>query len=193
MSNFVAKVVSTTFLVFVCLVGYGFSQEDLLSRVPELQDTARLATGGAKGCGRGTVTLVTSQGEIVVGTGLDPIHVFGRKIVVADLLLLLNARIRANQNGEQNQMSGEVSNLGYVILSTLAMSKDPTVIPVIAGLLNDKDEVIRGWSVIALFRLGESSEELLKTIEIITFPQAAVQSANGRSVQIPKWAKVEDS
>ena len=193
MTKLIIKAISVKIFVLLLLVCSGTAQENLLSRVPELQETARLANGGAKGCGLGTITLITSKGEIVTGTGLDPIHVFGRKIVVADLLTLLEARIRANQTGEQNPMAGEVSDLAYVILSTLAKSQDPAVIPVITDLLGDKDEIIRGWSAIALFRLGESNEDLRQTIEKIEFPKTAVQSANGRSVPKPIWAKVKES
>lgn len=186
------KLISTTLLTLLILVGTCFAQNDLLSQVPQLQETARKANGGALGCGAGSIKLVTSRGEITIGVGLDPIHVFGKKIVVADLLTLLEARVESNRTGEQNPMSGEVSDLAYVILSTLAESKDPTVIPVIAKLLDDKNDTIRGWSAIALFRLAKSDEDLQKKIAEITFPKAAVQSAKGRGVNLPTWAKVEE-
>ena len=189
--NFMNKFISTSFLLLVISIGTCFAQNNLLDRIPELQETARLSNGGAKGCGKGTVTLLTSRGEIKAASNLDPIHVFGNKIVIADLLTLLKARVEANRTGKPNQMSGEVSDLVYVILSTFAKSQDPTVIPLVTDLLEDKDEVIRGWSAVALFRLGESNGELRQTIEKILFPKAAVQSANGRSVPTPTWAKVE--
>jgi len=191
MMNYMSKFISTTFLLLLISIGTCFAQDDLLDRVPELQENARLSNGGAKGCGRGTITLLTSRGEIKAASNLDPFHVFGNKIVIADLLPLLKARVEANRTGKSNPMSGEVSDLVYVILSTFAKSQDPAVIPVVIDLLEDKDEVIRGWSAIALFRLGESSDELRQTIEKITFPKAAVQSANGRSVPTPAWAKVK--
>lgn len=168
------------------------AQNDLLSRVPQLQETARQANGGALGDGFGSYTLVTSYGEIKVDGGLDPINVFGERIVVADLLTLLEARVEANRTGNQNPMSGDVSDLAYVILSTLAESKDPTVIPVITKLLDDKDDTIRGWSVIALLKLAESDEDLQKEIKKVTFPKAAVSSAEGRGVKLPTWAKTDN-
>ena len=188
--NQMNKLISTAFLTLLVLAGTCFAQNDLLSRVPQLQETARKANGGALGCGEGSIKLVTSLGEISVGVGLDPIHVFGKKIIVADLLTLLEARIESNRTGEQNPMSGEVSDLAYVILSTLAESKDPTVIPVIAKLLDDKNDTIRGWSTIALLRLAKADEDLQRKIAEITFPKAAVQSAKGRGVDLPTWAKM---
>lgn len=189
--NFMRRFISITFLLFVISAGTCFAQGDLLSRVPKLQENARLSNGGAKGCGRGTITLLTSRGEIKAASNLDPIHVFGKKIVIADLLTLLRARVEANRTGKSNPMSGKVSDLVYVILSIFAKSQDPTVIPDVTDLLEDKDGVIRGWAAIALFRLGESSDELRETIEKITFPKAAVQSANGTSVPTPAWVKVK--
>ena len=145
------------------LIAFGsncLAQTNLLDRVPELQETARMASGGKLGCGFGSMQLVTSNGEITVSVDLDPIHVFGKKVVVSDLAKLLEARAESNRTGSQNPMSGSVSHLGYLVLSTLALSKDPKVIPVIAKLLDDPDDMIRGWSAIALFRLAESGEKL---------------------------------
>ena len=173
--------------------GYNcFAQSDLLDRVPELQETARMASGGKLGCGYGSMQIVTSNGEITVGVDLDPIHVFGRKVAVSDLTKLLEARAEANLTRAQNPMSGSVSQLGYLVLSTLAMSKDQTAIPVIAKLLDDPDETIRGWSAIALFRLAESGEELKRVISKITFPENALQSSGGRGVKSPDWVVVRE-
>lgn len=185
------KLISTAFSLLLVLAGTGFAQNDLLSRVPQLQETARSANGGASGCGEGAISLVTNRGNIVVGSGLDAIHVFGNKIIVADLLVLLEARIESNRTGEQNPMSGEVGDLAYVILSTLAESKDSTVIPVIAKLLDDKEDTIRGWSTIALLNLAKADKRLLKMVAEITFPKAAAQSAKARSVDLPTWVKVK--
>jgi hypothetical protein len=162
----------------------------LLSRVPELQETARQAAGGAKGCGSGTVTLVTNRGEIKIRTGLDPIHVFGRKIVVADLLALLKARVEAIRTGESNPMSSDVSQLAALTVSIVAMAQQADAIPIIAALLEDKDDPIRGISAISLFKLAEASEDFLREIEQISFPKAAVISAEGRGVKLPTWAQV---
>lgn len=190
--NFMGKFFPITVLLLIILIDTCFAQDELLSRIPKLQENARLSNGGAKGCGIGTITLLTSRGEIKAKSNLNPIHVFGNKIVINDLLPLLKARVEANRTGKSNPMSGEVSDLVYVVLLTFAKSQDPIVIPVVATLLEDKDEVIRGWSAIALFRLGESSEELRQIIEKITFPKAAVQSANSRDIATPVWAKVKD-
>lgn len=176
--------------------GHSFAQKkerksDYLSRVPELQETARKASGGALGCGEGLIILVTGSGEIQIGVGLDPIHVFGGRIVVKDLLTLLEARAESNHTGKTNPMSGEVGSLAYVILSTLGESKDATVIPVIAELLDDKDDVIRRRSVIALFRLAESDEKLLTEIREIAFPRELVQSGNS-GAELPTWVKIRE-
>jgi len=189
--NLMNKLISTIFLTLLVLVGTCFAQNDLLSRVPELQKTARLAAGGAKGCGSGTVILVTSRGEIKMETGLDPIHVFGGKIVVADLLPLLKARVEANRTGEQNPMSGDVSQLTALTVSIVAMSQEANSVPIIAALLEDKDDPIRGISAISLFKLAEASEDFRREIEQISFPKAAVISAEGRGVKLPTWAKVK--
>lgn len=189
--NSMYKIISTAFLTFFVLTGSCFAQDDLLSRVPELQETARQSAGGAKGCGKGTITLVTNHGEIHFATSLDPIHVFGRKIVVADLLPLLKARVEANRSGEQNPMSGEVGNLAALTVSLIAKSQESEAISLIAALLEDKDDKIRGASAISLIKLAEVSEDLRQEIEQITFPKVAVISAEGRGVKLPAWAKVK--
>jgi HEAT repeat protein len=172
--NLMNKFISIIFLTLFVLVGSNLAQDDLLSRVPQLQETARAANSGRLGCGKS-----------------DFVTVFRGKVTVSDLLVLLEARAEANRTGEPNPMSGEVKDLVYVILSGLPSFKDATVIPVVRELLEDKNEVIRGWSAIALFRLAEQSEDLRKEIEKITFPKAAVQSAAGRGVKLPTWAKME--
>jgi HEAT repeat protein len=84
-------------------------------------------------------------------------------------------------------MSGQVSDLCGVCLYALSYAKDPEVIPAIADLLTDKDDVVRGWAAIALYRLGSSSDELRKKIEVIPFPAAATASAGARGEQAPTW------
>lgn len=165
----------------------GFCAESILERVPELQKKASLAGKGALGCGVGKITLVTSRGEVTASCGLDPIQVFGNPVKTTDLLTLLKSRSESNQSGKSGPMSGEVGSLCYVCLSALSYSKDPDVIPGIADLLTDKDDVIRGWVAIALYRLGRASEELRKKIEVIPFPAAAIGSAGGRGEKAPSW------
>ena len=117
-----------------------------------LQDTARRANRGQLGSGTGTVTLITSRGQVKTESGLDPIRVFGSTIKVSDLLPLLEARAQFNRSGVANPMSGVVTDLTYVVLYTLSLAKDPDSIPVIAELLKDKDhESSCGWSAIALY------------------------------------------
>ena len=190
-TKLVTTLVSTIIFALFILVSNCFAQTDLLSRVPELQKTAQRAMGGAMGCGAGTVTLVTSRGEIKLKTGLDPIHVFGDRILIADLLPLLKARIEANRTGEQNPMAGKVSQLTALTISIVAMSKESDVIPLIAVLLEDKDDAIRGTSAITLIKLAEVNEDLRRDIEQIAFPKAAVISAEGSGVKLPTWAKVK--
>jgi HEAT repeat protein len=87
-------------------------------------------------------------------------------------------------------MSGEVSDLTYVVLYTLSLAKDPDSIPVIVELLKDKEDVIRGWSAIALYEIAKFSEQLRVKIEEVKFPQAAVDSAKARGVEPPPWVQI---
>ncbi|MDQ3061441.1 MAG: hypothetical protein M3R14_01040 [Acidobacteriota bacterium] len=171
---------------------WSFAQENLLEKVPELQKLAGLASGGALGCGSGEVTLVTSNGEIKGEIFLDPIHVFGKKIVVSDLIKLLEARVESNKTTVKNQMSGKVSTLVSIALYTLTISKDSKVIPVIAELLEDKDKVICNSAIVALLRLATMNEELKNEIEKISFPKEVVQNAKERSQEIPNWVKIKE-
>lgn len=162
-------------------------EHEILQRVDELQKIARRTNGGAMGCGMGFVTLITSKGEVKAACGLDPIHVFGKRIAVLDLHVLLQSRADANATGKQGPMSGEVSDLCYVCLDTLALAKDPDSIPVIASLLEDKNDVVRGWATIALFRMGQADDQLRKRIEAIEFPKSAIASARSRANPPPSW------
>jgi len=165
---------------------------DILSRVPELQEKARLANRGVLGCGVGSVVLQTSEGQRTVRTGLDPFQVFGQSIKTSDLLVLLEARARSNQTGVAGPMSGDVDDLSYIMLDTIGMANEPRAIPVLGELLKDRSDIVRGWSAIALYRMGASSEALRATIKEIVFPKAAVTSAAGRGETAPQWIKVED-
>ncbi|MBX6315008.1 MAG: hypothetical protein IRY99_19150 [Isosphaeraceae bacterium] len=128
--------------------------------------------------------MVTAQ------TGLDPIHVFGPAVRTADLLALLKSRAESNRTGKPGPMSGKVSDLCYVCLSALAVSKEPDAIPVLAELLADEDDTIRGWAAIALFRLGDADEGLRAEIRKVRFPKAALDSAGARGKQPPAWLGV---
>jgi hypothetical protein len=180
-----------TALTLFALTGDCLANDDLLKRVPQLQETARLANGGALGCGVGTVTLITSRGQIKAQSSLDPIRVFGGTIRVSDLLALLEARAEFNRTRVANPMSGEVSDLTYVVLYTLSLAKDPISVPVIAELLLDGDDVIRGRSAIALYEIAKSGEGLRAKVKKIKFPQAAVQSARARGKEPPAWLQLK--
>jgi hypothetical protein len=184
------RYILTIALILFALAGNAFAQERLLEKVPKLQETARRGNTGVLGCGVGAVTLITSKGQIKSSSNLDPIHVFGGTIRVSDLLPLLEARAESNRGGVSNPMSGNVSDLMYVVLYTLSLSKDPDPIQVIAELLKDKDDVIRGWSAIALYETAKSSEDLKTKIHSINFPQAAVDSAKGRGVEPPAGLQI---
>ena len=177
--------------VLFVLVGEVFAQDGLLAKVPQLQETARRANRGELGSGIGTLMLITSEGRVKSQSGLDPIRVFGSTIRVSDLLPLLEARAQFNHSGVANPMSGEVSDLTYVVLYTLSLAKDPNSIPVIVELLKDKEDTIRGWSAIALYAIAESSEHSRAKIEGVKFPQAAVDSAKARGVKPPAWVQIE--
>jgi hypothetical protein len=190
--NIVFKFIPTIILTFLFLAGTCSAQNDLLNRVPQLQETAARASGGVLGCGEGSYLMVTSRGQFMVSSGLDAIHVFGGKIVVADLLTLLEARNESNRTGEKNQMSGEIGSFMYVILSVLQDSKDPDVIPVIGQLLKDKNEQVVFQSFYALQKLAKSGEELQFEVEKVVFPKTAVELFKARKVELPEWAKVEE-
>jgi hypothetical protein len=167
----------------------GLAQSDLLSRVPQLQETARRASTGVLGDGIGPLVLITSRGEVKGQSASDPIHVFGKTIRVSDLLTLLNARAAFLRTGVVNPMSGHASDLSYVVLYTLSLAKDPESVPVVAELLHDTDDVIRGWAAIALYQMAGSGDELLAQIRRITFPIDAVRSAQARGIEPPAWVK----
>lgn len=158
--------------VLFLFASHVFAEEQLLEKVPQLQDTARRANGGQLGSGIGTVTLITSRSQVKTESGLDPIRVFGSTIKVSDLLPLLEARAQFNRTGVANQMSGEVTDLTYVVLYTLSLAKDPDSIPVIAELLRDKDDDICGWSAIALYEIAKFSDQARGKIQGGQIPQA---------------------
>jgi hypothetical protein len=168
------------------------AQSNFVEKAPELQKTALRATGGAMGCGHGSFTVVASKERIKVSSSLDPIHVFGSTIYVSDLLTLLTARAKSNRTGEVNPMSGEVGQLTYVTLLVLSSVKEKSTVSVTAELLTDKDDTIRAWSAITLYRLAQSDKGMKSEVEKIVFPKLAVQSAKGRGVEPPDWLRIAD-
>jgi len=160
----------------------------ILDDIPRLQERARLANGGALGCGFGRYTIVTSSGnEVDVQGGLDPIHVYGNRIKTTDLFVILNARAESNQTGAEGPASGDVSDLLYVCMLILSNANDPESIPVIKPLLDDQDEAICAWAAKALIRMAEADEELKTVIARIEFPSRALLHAKARSAGIPDW------
>ena len=176
----------------IALVGSSFAQEDLLSRVPQLQENARESTLGPPICGIRTIELDTSRGKIRVTIQLSQPPVFENKISVKDLLMLLKARVESNRTGKQNPMSGEVGDLVQIILSVLQKSKDPDVIPVIGQLLEDKSEYVVFRSFWALQELSESSKELQFEVEKVVFPKTTIELFRKRAVELPTWAKIKE-
>ncbi len=162
----------------------------VLERVPQLQATARMANFGALGCGAGTLKLVTSRGVVTASTALDPVHVFGGTVRTADLLALLKSRAESNRTGRPGPMSGEVGDLCYVCLSALAVSREPDAVPVLAELLADADDAVRGWAAIALFRLGDADDKLRPEIRKARFHKAALASADSRGERPPPWLQL---
>lgn len=182
---------ATIATVLLSVVSVTHAAESILERVPELQQIASKAGRGQLGCGAGTVILITSRGPVTADCGLDPIHVFGTTIKTVDLIEILRARAEANRTGKPNSMSGEVGTLAFVCLYTLALSKDPEVVPTITALLTDNDDVIRGWAAIALFRLGDADEGIRRMVLRIPFPEAALTSAVTRGEQTPHWLELK--
>ena len=132
--------------VLFVLVGEVFAQDMLLTKVPQLQETARRANRGEFGRAIGHITLITSRGQVKAElVSATPNLLFGQPIKISDLLPLLDARAEFNRTGVINPMSGQVADLTYVVLYTLSLAKDPEAIPVIAALLKDKESVIHGW------------------------------------------------
>ena len=129
-----------------------FLQKEKISR---LQSTAQRSVRGALGCGIGTITIVRSDGtSIEAACDLDPIHVFGDRVQVSDLVPLLEARRKANETG-QGLMAGDVEELCYVVISILGNSEDPTVVHAVAPLVNDPSAMIRRWAEDSMTRLSE--------------------------------------
>ncbi|MBA4123057.1 MAG: hypothetical protein H0X72_11420 [Acidobacteria bacterium] len=190
--SWIIKVILTNLLMSIVLVGSCFAQEDLLSRVPQLQENARESALGPPICGIRVIELDTSRGKIRVTIQLSQPPVFENKISVTDLLTLLKARIESNRTGKENQMSGEVGDLMQIIFSVLRKSKDPDVIPVIGQLLDDRSERIVFLSSGALQVIAKSSKELQFEVEKVIFPKTAIELYKKRAIELPEWAKIKE-
>lgn len=175
-----------TGIVVVALVA-AHQSRSFIDRVPELQRTAVVAAGGGLGCGVGVQKVDTSRGVVKVATSLDPIHVFGHTVEAAELLTLLKSRADSNRTGKPGPMSGQVARLCALCMGVLAASKEPDAVPVLAELLADSDDTVRGVAAFALFRLGDLDEELRPAIRKVNFPDAAIKSAAAHSARPPTW------
>jgi hypothetical protein len=140
-------------------------ENGILKRVTKLQETARKANGGMLGCGVGTYEIHISDSVIRKGDGLDPIHVFGKVIFLKDIHLLLQKRSDFVLKNEKNEMSGDVSDLGYVCLSIVQEAHDPSSIDIIAPLLNDKVESFQDGAKSALKAIAKENPETKEKIE----------------------------
>jgi hypothetical protein len=143
---------------------YG-AKKDILEVVPELQHTAMAANGGALGCGMGTITIATSSGELQLSTGSDPIHVFGRRVDIANIHKLLQSRVHSNKTGKPGPMSKDVDDLCYVSLSLLAAAKDIESVPILIPLLTDKSETVRRFTTSALIAIADAHPETKAQID----------------------------
>lgn len=62
--NIITSGIFVNLLMIFVLASDSFAQDNLLSRVPQLEETARKASGGVLGCGNGgSRQLITSKGE----------------------------------------------------------------------------------------------------------------------------------
>ncbi len=173
-------IVGLAILVLLAFLAYPYF------RVWWLNQLAQMSNRGQLGClGGGRVKLHTTYGVVSIPAG-DQFHVFGDDIYVSELVGLVEARSRCNGEGF-SPTAGNVSDLYYVILDTLADSKDPTVIQPVSGLLDDPDPEISRWSAIALIRLGEQSADFRERIASMYFPPEALRGALGHDEKIPAW------
>ena len=182
---------SLALISVLVLFDYVSAQEGLLEKVPQLQETARRANRGELGHTIGTVSMITSRGVVEVQAGWDPVRVFGQPIKISEVLPLLKARAEFNRTGVVNPMSGQVTDLTYVILYTLSLAKEADAIPVLAELLNDKERAICGWAAIALYETAKFSEAVRDKIQTVKFPKAAVDSAKARGREPPFWIQID--
>jgi hypothetical protein len=143
----------------------------VLKRAEALKVIAAKSSRGGLGCGLGEVRLLTSRGEVVARCGLGPIHVFGNPIDVAEPRALLEARVKSNKSGEPGPMSSSDSrHLCHISLNTLELSKDPSAIPAIIGVMQtDAVPGLRSAAARALLELGDD-HWLREEIRQIKFP-----------------------
>ena len=159
----------------ICFSSYCCAGEDILEKVPDLRKTAQGTNAENPSCGIGTVTLITSQGEVNAVCTSDSANVFGREIKISDILALLQARIESSRTGT-GPMSGEVKELCRSCLSILLLASDPRSMPVIKSLLDDHDETIRELATIALLSIAGKDRKLREQIRQVSFSNATAET-----------------
>lgn len=159
-------------LVFVfALACQSQTEPSILSRVHDLQQTARKASSGALGCGAGSYILVEINGDSRrVESGLDPIITFGHEIRVADIIYILESRVKSHS--ESTPMSGpDFGSLLYISLSILDESQDTGWVPLVKRLRQDPDpdETARRWARIILVRKAKKDASVRPMLRDMTF------------------------
>ena len=89
-------------------------------------------------------------------------------------------------------MSGEVRALCYVCIDLLSRAKDEGSIPILASLLEDSVDSVRGGAAAALFRIAKQDKELKKQIEKIEFPKASLSRVRSTGSPQPSWVIVKE-
>ncbi len=166
------------------------SSDSILDRVDELQKIAREANGGARGCGVGKLTIKHGATIVEVTSGLDPIHVFGNPVDVADLKTILESRVAA-QTDESSPLRGDFDDLCYVCLHTIQHVPDPEAVPILHALTRDDSDTVRSWAVLALLHMESKHAGLRGAIRALELPKRALDGARGRGATVPDWVSVE--
>lgn len=185
MNKFVELILSGALILF--LVGFSYAQNDLSSLVPELQLKERKA---GIVCGVAGMILVTNKEEIKITGDLTSRLIFGPRIVIADLMPLLEARVNANRTGEENPMSGNVDSLTGQIIHFVSLAREQAAIPVLAALLEDKDRDIHTSASRSLIEMAKINEEFRREIEKITFPRKTLSGQQYKD--LPTWLKIKE-
>jgi hypothetical protein len=83
-------------------------------------------------------------------------------IYLTDILLLLGARIAASE-GQTTAMSGEVRELGYVILLAVGQGKYPASIPFVEPLTQDPNDTDTDLDESAMLQQSGFGSKISKT------------------------------
>jgi len=178
------------FLSLLVILVFGvaaFSQVNYLNRVPELQETARKSTGGAMGCGKGSVRLITSDGKLRIAPNMDVLHVFGRNVDVAGVLDLLKARVVSNRTKISNPMSGELKSLFHVIFEVVRYAREEASVSLLEHLLNDDNARVKYGAFWVLLDLAKKDETIRKRIMEIKFSEEFKKGQYGQKINLPEW------